>query len=348
MTDIIIPSFNKIQEKAWALHEKIIAYKIQHPSLSWDEASFEVIKQLRNNPIRFQELSGTDKRWFWQLKDNYGIRILTSGWIETLRWNNESGKKPKNKWRKSDIVWRKVKGIHSAIRQQDHILEETYKFGTKYKNGELQILDSIQEILEYANRLLINWRYLDKGGRKELELKLAFVVLELERCRNEYKVETREKIKKAKFLRDSLGRINPGAMSARTLSALRNLNERFIQLGIIMPHIAMRKEALILEKRRMESTIKIAMGNPKIILRHPVFSNGTIKEYEISPICGRIDMTNFMLKNVRVSPYYEQTQQIMLYLEQAKKYFANNEFMKAKKMLNIAIEIYKSDLSRLG
>ena len=337
--NIFIPRKKIIQNEAWTLNKAVIHFYSQHPTKSWAESAFEVIKQTQNNPIRWQVLSDSERKWLWNL-EKCGIEILTNGWIRLSRWNKQAGKKEK-------IIPQKVKGINSAIRmQEDHILKQ-YREDINGKTSELSILESIEGITENANQLLTSWNSASEKEKEELQIELASIVLQLENCRNEFKVSTKNQIEKTVSLTDSKERINPGAMAARTVAALGKLNNRFLQLGIIIPFIAMRKELLILEKRRVELAIEKAARTVLRILRHPVFSNGSILKHENKILLESIGRSLFHLNNIRVSPYWEQAEQAKLFLGQAKKFIAMNKFAKVKTALKEALNILESDLSEI-
>ncbi len=340
--NVFIPRKRTIRDEAWTFNEIIIHFYSQHPTKSWTESAFEVIKQTQNNPIRWQVLPDSEREWLWNLGDS-GIKILTDGWIGLSRWYKQGDKKEK-------LVLQKVKGINSAIRMQDdHILKQ-YKEDIEGKVSELSILESVEDVIENANQLLAsgNWKNIDNEEKYKLQIMLAFIILQLENCHNEFKAGTRRQIEKTVSLKDSLGRINPGAMAARTIAALGKLNDRFFQLRIIIPFIAMRKELLILEKRRMRIAVERSAGTVQRILRHPVFSNGSMKEYENKILFDLIGKSLFFLNNVRVSPFWEQAEQAKLFLEQAKRFIKSKQFAQTGETLKIAWEILKSDINQFG
>ena len=336
-----IPLYNTIREEAIQLNEEFAQTWLRHPAKSWTEIMIAGLRDKKNGRIQWwrQYLTKNEKAWFITLR-NGGITILTEGWLRIPRWEKKMGLKEK-------LIKQKVLGINSALRMQDHILSK-YNLAAAIKNGEIPALESIEEIITSANYQLNDWANQNEKSRINLQKQLAIIVLRLEHCRNEFKIGAREQIKKTVLLEDSTGRLNPSAMAARTIAALNRLNQRFNQLGIIIPHIAMRKELLILEKRRLQAMIKKAAAKTQLLLRHPVFNNKPIRKYEINIIDQRMGQCLSALNNIRVSPYWEQAEQAKNYIREAKKILNGSYLIEAKPFLENSLAILKSGLSRYG
>ncbi len=322
--NLFIPRLNSIQARAVELNAEIIADRLKHPTKTWSAIAFELIKKQRDLPIKPNFLSSQERLWLENLR-NSGIKILTEGWLEISRWEKQAGKKPK-------LILQKVKGINSALRLQDHILD-------KYNLGELLKISSIEEIIYRANELLIGWPETDIVARQKIQKELAKVILQLEKCRNEFKKEVKTQAIKILLFKDASGRINPGAMAARTMAALNRLTKRLNELQIIMPLIAMRKELLIFEKRRLENLILKAAKSLRLIRCHPVFSGKRIANYEPEILIIRINKTLSLLNTVLIFPYREQAEQARPFLENTKKLIRLKRFDQAKNFLDIALRI---------
>lgn len=327
--DLFIPRIDLIQAEAIDLNIKITAHRLKHPAKTWREITLELIKKQINPPIKLQFLSIIERIWLKNLR-NGGIKILTEGWLEIPRWKKEANEKPK-------LIPQKVNGINSALRMHDHIL-------SKYNLGELPKINNIEEVIYQANELLTNWLETDLVARQKIQKKLAGVILRLEKCQNEFKVEVKEQAKKILPFKDASAKINPGAMAARTISALNQLAKRLNELQIVMPFIAMRKELLIFEKRRLAALIQKAANSLRLICRHPVFNNKRITEYEPKILITKINKTLNLLNTVLIFPYREQVEQAKLSLENAKKSMCSKQFSQAGNLLKTSLEILESKL----
>jgi len=215
----------RLIRSAWQLHLPITDYKTKH-DCAWTEAAFEIIKSLPNHPLYPDWHSQEEKRWLENLK-MAGMTVLTEGWLETRRWERTANGKLKR-------IFSKVEGINSGIRMQDHILEQ-YRLDQVKRDSELTRLETIEEVILKIEYLLSNWSLVGRVSKNQIQRDLAWTVLQLDKCRNEFKVSAREKLEDTIDLKDSLNRLNPAAMSARTVSALNQLTKRFNELEIIMP-----------------------------------------------------------------------------------------------------------------
>jgi len=339
LPEIVITKYGSIRKEANMLNKMIADYFTRHPSKNWDKSAFEVIKAGKNLPIRPYYLSEIEKQWLENLK-NCGVKVLTEGWLNITRWDKQVGQKPR-------LVPRRVMGINSALRMQDHILD-VYRLDKEDGLGELSKINSIQEIIYQAKDLLIDWQNAGPREKEKIQKQLALVILHLEKCRNEFKVNAKKQAKKALPLKDLLGRINPGAMAARTIAALNQLTKRLGQLQIIMPFIAMRKELLVLEKRRLDASVSKAVGKLRAVSRHPVFNGQGIAQHELRILAIEINKSMSFLNTAWISPYWEQANQAKLFLSNAKKFIHSKRFAEAGKTLNIALSILETDLNEFG
>ena len=351
------PGQNKIEAEAHEINDKVDGYykrprtKKTRPA---DDVAHEIIKKEKSAPLDLSQMPKEERQWYENMR-NSGIRVLSDGFMEIPRWE-KGGKHAEGPIR----VRQKVDGINSAIRMQDNILE-IYRSEEKDRLSEFSKLESIQEVIEHANELLTSWRMAKPEDKKDLQMELASVVLQLEHCRNEFKVATIDQIEKVMELKDSLGRDNPGALAARTVAALNNLAKRMNEMQLIMPIMALRKEVLILEKRRANGAISKASAYLTGITRHSIFhehpakpSAERINDNEVAILDKQIGKVIHLLDSIHVLPYSQQAEQAKFHLiNTAKKLFASKKNLvdnisPAKVALEEAVKILKSDIEKLG
>lgn len=351
------PGQNKMETDAHRINEKVDVFYDQprtNKFRSRDVVAHKIIKNEKSFPIDLSKMPQDERKWCENMQ-NIGIRILKDGFVEIPRWE-KSGKHAEKPLR----VRQKVDGINSAIRMQDNILK-AYRSDEKGPNSEFSKLGSIQEVIERSNELLTSWRMAKPEEKKELQIQLADVVLQLENCRNEFKVAVKDQSEKVMGLKDSLDRENPGALAARTVAALNSLAKRMNEMQLIMPIIALRKELLILEKRRSTGAINRASAYLTGILRHSVFHDhptkspdSRINKNEVAELDKRIGKALHLLGIIHALPYSQQAEQaIFSLMNKAKKYFSSKERLvenlyDIKKNLGEAIDILKSDVEHLG
>ena len=354
---VLFPGQKKIEEEANKVNERVDDFykrprtKKSRPA---GDVAHEIIKKEKSLPIDLSKMPRDERKWCENMQ-NFGIRILQDGFVEVPRWE-KSGKHAESPMR----VRQKVDGINSAIRMQDNILD-IYRSDEKGPNSEFSKLESIQEVIEHANELLTSWRLAKPEEKKDLQIRLADVVLQLENCRNEFKVAVKDQSEKVIGLKDSLDRENPGALAARTVAALNSLAKRMNEMQLIMPIIALRKELLILEKRRSQGAVNKSSAYITGVLRHSVFyehptksPDSRINKNEVAELDKRIGRALYLLGTVHALPYSQQAEQARFSLmNNAKKYFSTKERLienlnETKKALGEAINILKSDIENLG
>lgn len=348
------PHKKEIIEEAHRVNEQVDEY-FENPKTrkdkTKDEVAHEIIKEMPSKPIGLRGLSKEEIGWLNNLREG-GVKILTDGFLEITRWEREDGAIIK--------IRQKVDGINSAIRMQDHILEQ-YGLQKGKKSGEVEQLESIQEIIEKANRLLNHWKIAKPKEKEKIQQELADVILQLEYCRDEFKIKTKDQVEEVVTLRDSRERENPPALAARTISALNNLNKRLGEIQIIKPLIAMRREILVFERRRQESYIRRAANRVGMVLHHQVFSERAdsnperfIQDYEPEFLDQEIGRAIYNLEKVTVAPYKQLAEQVKFFLLQNVKKFLKSKRdiisnrNSIKDGLVDALNILNSDLSDLG
>jgi len=312
-------------EQALKLNLQITNYKTEH-SCTWTESAFEIIKALPNHRLGNLEKAG--------------LTVLTGGWLEIRRWEKTAGKKPK-------LIILKIEGINSGLRMQGHILEQ-YRIDRPDRESELTRLETIEEVVSQVKDLFIHWKAAGREQREQIQKNIAWTVLQLENCRNIFKVEAREKLEKTAQMKDSLNRVNPGAMAARTVAALNRLAKRFNDLKMIMPIIALRKELLLFENRRLQNTVNRAAAAIRGITRHVVFVGKPVADNQIFWIKENLSKILSSLATVWLSPYWEQAEQAKYNLERALIFLDLSVFDQAKNQLLTAYDVLKTDRSHAG
>jgi hypothetical protein len=354
---VLFPGQKKTEEEAHRVNEKVDDFYKRprtNKSRPRDAVAHDIIKNEKSSPINLSKMLPDERKWCENMQ-NFGIRILKDGFVEVPRWE-KSGKHAESPMR----VRQKIDGINSAIRMQDNILD-VYRSEEKGPSSEFSKLESIQEIIEHANELLTSWQLARPEEKKELQIQLADVVLQLENCRNEFKVAVKDQSEKVMGFKDSLDRENPGALAARTVAALNSLAKRMNEMQLIMPIIALRKELLILEKRRSTGAINKSSAYLTGILRHSVFHehstkfpDSRINQNEVAELDKRIGKALHLLGTIHALPYSQQAEQARFSLmNKAKKYFSSKERLvenlaDAKQSLGEAINVLKSDVENLG
>jgi ElaB/YqjD/DUF883 family membrane-anchored ribosome-binding protein len=319
-----------------------------------DELAYQIIKDKEYKPIGPEKLSSDAERLWHRNMNSAGIRVLEDGYLEIPRWD----KKGKD-IEKPLLIKQTVESLNTALRMQFHILDN-YRLDKKEKASEFSQLENIQEVIEQANALLLEWSLAEEEEKKELQQRLASIVLRLEKCRNDLKINVKEQSEKVMLLKDSLDRENPGALAARTVGALESIRKRFNQMQLIMPIIAMRKELLILEKRRIEGIKNKAAGLLRRVSRHPVFNEKTkkppelgIKDHEVKKLYEVIEQTLDLLDTILVSPYLEQARQTKEAIKEIEDLFSSKDNLvdhltEVKIGLAKAIKVIESDVENLG
>ncbi len=349
------PHEKKVLEEAHRVNEAVDEHLEEHPDGSVDtvgEVAHEIIKELPNKRFYTGNLEPSEQQWLENMQDG-GIRPLTEGWVEISRWTKIPSERPQ-------LVKQKVDGLNSAIRMQDHILEK-YDTDKAQGEGEYADLESIEEVIERANQILLRWKEASQEEKDELSQEVTGVILQLERCRNEFKLRTKEQMEKVIGFKDSKDRINPTALAARTISALHAVGKRIDELQAITPSIAFRRELLVLEQRRSESSIRKAAAQVALVLHHSVFSSSghkgpesSIRLDEVRYLEREVNKALHYLDTIFYAPYKQQADQARLSLMQrVKKHLGSKKVLignleEVKEALSDARQVLLSDMSDLG
>ncbi len=349
------PGQKKKEEDAHRINEAVDEYYKKprtNKNRSADDVAHEIIKEEKHDRINLAQLSKEEKMWYENMK-SAGVRILSDGFLEISRWDN-TGKHAGN----PVLIRQKVDGINSAIRMQDHILEN-YRFDKKEKPSVFSQIESIQEVIEHANELLNKWSKTKSEDKETMQMQLAHVILQLENCRNEFMVGTKDQAEAIIDLKDSLGRENPGAFAARTVAALNNLAKRINEMQLIMPSIAMRKESLVLEKRRIDGARRKSAGHLLTVLKHSVFNDNPKKSpdsrvnpNEVVEMNKKLGQALYLLDLIHTAPYFQQADQAKFQIfNKTKEYFSSKSNLianlpLAKEGLEKSLEILESDMEK--
>lgn len=355
---VLFPGQKKVEEEAHRINKGVDDHyadpRTKKPR-SANEVAHRIIKEGKSIPIDLtkkskEEMSKEERQWYENMQ-SAGIRILKDGFVEITRWE-KTGKHAESPL----PIKQKIDGVNSAIRMQDKILG-LYRSDEKSRNSEYSKLESIQEVIEHANDILTSWHAAKPEDKKDLQIQLADVVLQLEHCRNEFKVAAREQSSAVLEMKDSLGRENPGALAARTVAALNDLSKRVNEVQLIMPIMALRKETLILEKRRSTGAISRSRAHITGITRHAVFQklpDSRINDNEVIVLDRQIGKALHLLETIHVLPYSQQAEQAkFILINKVKRLFSsknrlleNLDFI--KETLGEAIKILDSDIEHLG
>ncbi|MCX6762669.1 MAG: hypothetical protein NT093_02710 [Candidatus Moranbacteria bacterium] len=359
---VLFPGQKKVEEEAHRINKGVDDHyadpRTKKPR-SANEVAHRIIKEEKSIPIDLtkkskEEMSKEERQWYENMQ-SAGIRILKDGFVEITRWE-KTGKHAGSPL----PIKQKIDGVNSAIRMQDNILG-LYRSDEKSRNSEFSKLESIQEVVEHANDILTSWHSAKQEDKKDLQIQLADVVLQLEHCRNEFKVAVRDQSEAVLEMKDSLGRENPGALAARTVAALNDLSKRVNEMQLIMPIMALRKETLILEKRRSTGAISRSRAHITGITRHAVFHEDSTKspasrinDNEVAELDKRMGKTLHLLGTIHVLPYSQQAEQAkFILINKVKRLFSSkNKFLEnldfIKEALGEATKILDSDIEHLG
>jgi len=276
------------------------------------------------------------KEWWYNL-GLAKISVLAGGWVKIMRWEDASGQEPRP-------IPQKIYGIYSALRMLDkHILRQ-YKMIRP--RGEIAKLEHYADVINQANLLLTNWGGASDNERRDIQHKLIELVLQLESCRNPHKKNIGKEVETVAQYQDARGRINPSAMAAKTVNALGQLAFRFEELHIIIPKMALKKELLTLEERRMSAAVKRAKTEISFMLKHRAFSGKSYQEPELAIMAERMNFVRKNLKGNLITPFREQSSQGRYYLEQAKGKLLKGDLVQTKKLLETVLNILKMDLKQ--
>lgn len=338
------PYKSRNNAKADRINENLEQFREDHPlSKKTDTQLLDaLVKDEARSLYPYKNFSPDVQLWLRGLSAS-GIKILEDGFLEIQRWDNTgvNFEKPKK-------LPQRVDDIDAAIRMQDHILNGYITQDVSVEEDEHTIIDSLEETIEEANALFLEWKFAEESKKEEIKQKLANVVLALEKCRNEFKVRTRDKVMNVLRMKDGRGRENPSALAARTVGALNNLQKRIDEMGVIAPKIAFRKELLIFERRRSESLIRKAEAKISFVLRHTFFTRvgKNLRDEDICGLSNKLLEAEVVLAEVVVAPYFMRSNQALHLITILLELFAKKESATTKR--EEVIEIGKDIIAVLN
>lgn len=187
------------------------------------------------------------------------------------------------------------------------------------KFGEIHALQEAHTLLHHLIRfLLVNYPRLNMQEQHKIKGELKGLEKKFSQAINPFKQSAVDKIGKAKSLKDSRGRANPGAANARLNAAGDRFKARLKEIGEIDPYIALRQLVLLQELYRI---------NGLFAKNYPVLMN--IAEKEGKDIRGGCDLTLNKcisdLQSIYVGPFPTPVNRMIVEIQQAKKHFAKKE-----------------------
>ncbi len=318
--------------KALILNDKLEEFREAHPrSKRPDQEIVDgMVKDDARNLFPYKHFSPDTQEWLRNLSIS-GIKVLEDGYLEVRKWDNTG-----RHFGRPRRMFQRVDDIDAGIRMQDHILEgyitrKDSKKDNKEKAREDESvrLDSIEEVIEEANSLFLAWKFAKQEDKEEVKQRLAQVILTLEKCRNEFKVRTKRQAQAVLRMKDSRGRDNPSALALRTVTALNNLQMRLQEIQDIAPKVALRKELLVLEKRRNEKLCFKAVAKLRFILRHVFFGKSpkSLRDSDATGLLGKVGEAKEALREVIISPYRERRNQVLFFLATLEDVMKSKESM---------------------
>ncbi len=295
------------EKEAYAIHAKIEDYKSRHKNANYEEAMKAILRQEEQT-----EIAAGLHKWHEHFLA-MGMQFIPHGWMAICFWH---GKKKK---------WRLFNDIFSAIRSQEH----TVDFYTA-PEGEKKKISTIKEVLEKTNVLLTAWLKTNKAERANVGKKLFATLNLLNGCRNEYKKQVLEQLEAIIGFRDSLGRINPGAMAAKTITALCLLYKRSEAAEIIPAKAMLRKKMLEWEKERLDVLFTFCANQINLFSKHQMFFGKKLNETQITVLNSKIKQIIELLDTTFSSPYWERSNAAKERLEVAQKALKSNNMAKAR------------------
>jgi hypothetical protein len=221
----------------------------------------------------------------------------------------------------------------AAIRSRDHVLE-TYK-GSKNQLGEIKKLIGIKEVLQDANDLLCHWHDYSPREIWDMEERVTEVVESLKRCSNIYKVLVQERMKNFTGIQDSLERINPPAIAAKTAAAIVDIIKRSNQANRRAISNTIKKQVLELEKIHEEMNIKQACFLLKAIVAS---HDKTLDNYDMINL--KINRALYLLQSAWLNPYFPPSEKARTIINIGKKFCQEKKFNLARLMFSAAITIF--------
>jgi hypothetical protein len=295
------------EKEAYAIHAKIEDYKSRHKNANYEEAMKAILRQEEQT-----EIAAGLHKWHEHFLA-MGMQFIPHGWMAICFWH---GKKKK---------WRLFNDIFSAIRSQEH----TVDFYTA-PEGEKKKISTIKEVLEKTNVLLTAWLKTNKAERANVGKKLFATLKLLDGCHNEYKKQVLEQLETIIGFRDNLGRINPGAMAAKTITTLVLIYRRSEEAEIIPAKTILRKKMLEWEKERLDVLFTFCAGQINLFSKHQAFFKGQLTATQATILDNKIKQIIEILNTAFSSPYWERSNAAKERLVIAQKALRSHNMAKAR------------------
>jgi len=303
--------FRADEKNGYKMHAAIKDYTSRHKNASWAEAMKEILRQEEQSEIA----AGLHK---WRAHFlSVGVKFLENGWVALSFWAEGT----KNKVRR----WKGLTDIFSAIRSQEH----TAYFYTS-TDGEQKKIFTIEEVLEETNALLTTWIKASQSERINVGKKLFSTLKLLDGCRNEYKKQVLSQLETIIGFRDSLGRINPGAMATKTIATLGLLYKRSEAAEIIPAKAILRKKMLEWEKERLDILFIFCAGQINLFSKHQAFFGKGLAEIQATALDNKIKQVIELLDTAFSSPYWERSNAAKERLVIAQKALRSHNMTKAR------------------
>jgi hypothetical protein len=299
------------EKEAYAIHAKIEDYRLRHKNASYSEAMKEVLRQEEQT-----EIAAGLHKW----REHFlaaGIKFLGNGWVALSFWVEGTKRKVKR--------WKGLMDIFSAIRSQEH----TADFYTA-PDGEQKKIFTIKEVLGETNTLLTAWLKTNKAERANVGKKLFATLKLLDGCHNEYKKQVLEQLETIIGFRDNLGRINPGAMAAKTITTLVLIYRRSEEAEIIPAKTILRKKMLEWEKERLDVLFTFCAGQINLFSKHQAFFKGQLTATQATILDNKIKQIIEILNTAFSSPYWERSNAAKERLVIAQKALRSHNMAKAR------------------
>lgn len=228
-----------------------------------------------------------------------GVRVNRDGTLSISRWEQTG----QPWWRR--ITHLVVPDLLAAIRQQRHILEETYGIDADLIGGELHDLERFQEAVFDIEERLWNWKKLSDEEKELIKADFRRLEKRFSGFRNEWKVLAGAQFYHAKTLVDCLGRTNPPAMAFRAHGALHKLRQRMEQIGLIASKLSAREQALRFEKGRIERIFYLTARGIRGMLESTALQNRPNFLKQTKGLDRRISALLSEVHTITVNPYKE-------------------------------------------
>jgi len=302
------------RKEAEDINDEIEKYIAKHKNISRTEAIKEVLRSMEQAEI----LPGLHKWRAYFLAT--GIKLMENGLVATSFWTEKDGKKAKG--------WQKFMDIFSAIRSQDHTTEFYIS-----ANGEQKKILSIREVTDKANKLLITYSCANQTERIAIQKQITETLKLLNGCRNEYKRQIEAQLETIVGLRDIKGRINPGAMAAKTIATLGLLYKRLETTKIILAKTILRKQMLEWEKERLDILFNFCANRITLQSRHEAFFGKKLVATQATIIDNKIKQIIDLLGTAFSSPYWERSNAAKERLNDARQALKLNNMAKTRTKL---------------